>query len=182
MLAGMLMKREEVNPAGDINKDLWILYHYAAQCDQILELGVRSGVSTTAFLAAQPKHVVSVDLEPCINEKALRMVLGRTQWDFIQGDSRAFSYPTGFTPELTFIDTLHTYNQLLSELQVHGQHTTKYILLHDTLSFGMQGEDGSTPGLLEAVRDYIRTSGEWREGLFSLAQNGLTVLQRKRPA
>ena len=165
---------------GDIQKDLWILREYAQRVDNVLELGVRDGVSTVAFLAAAPWRLVSVDIDPCQEaQKLLNIAPSTTTWTFIQGDSRAFSYPVGFMPDLTFIDTKHTYPQLLAELQVHAQNTKKYIILHDTLSFGLQGEDGSSPGLIAAYREYIRTNTEWREELISFAQNGLTVLSRR---
>lgn len=177
--ARLLMEMNMQALEGDIHKDLWILHEYAGRVNHVLELGVRDGVSTSALLAAQPERLVSVDLAPCINQKSLELACGRTQWEFIQGDSRKFRYPSGFFPELTFIDTYHTYDQLLSELQIHGPHTKFYIALHDTLSYGLKGEDGSEPGLMGAVREFTRTSPEWREELVSLAQNGFTVLRRR---
>ena len=46
----------------DINEHLETLKKYAQECDIIVEMGVRSIVSTWAFLAANPKKLISLDL------------------------------------------------------------------------------------------------------------------------
>ena len=50
--------------------------------------------------------------------------------------------------DLLFIDTEHTYSQLLNELTLHGDKARKYIVLHDTATF---------PALKDAINKYIET-------------------------
>ena len=46
----------------DINEHLPVLKKYADHCDHITEMGVRSVVSTFAFILAKPKKLISIDL------------------------------------------------------------------------------------------------------------------------
>ena len=50
--------------ASDINQHLPTLREYGEKVDHITEFGVRSGVSTVAFLHAHPKQLISYDINP----------------------------------------------------------------------------------------------------------------------
>lgn len=180
LMAYMLMEKcIQDKLHGDINHDLWILYELATRVSHITEFGVRGGVSTTAFLAAQPRVVKSYDLEPCPNHAMLVEAKGRVAWSFIIGNTLdVVIEPT----DLLFIDTLHTYEQLSAELARHAKQVSRYIVLHDTISFGSKGEDGSEPGLIQAYSDFLKANPQWRVYLVSMAQNGLTVLARRQGA
>ncbi len=104
----------------------------ARDCDHILELGVFTGLTTTAFMLAQPKSLISVDTTD--------------QYFHIQDDLKAAAVAAGIAFEfrmlddltmppvpcdLLFIDTTHTYDQTLSELNRFGQFARKKIVLHD---------------------------------------------------
>lgn len=52
--------------------------------------------------------------------------------------------------DLLLIDSLHTYQQALAEMQMHHHRVRRYIVLHDTETFGEIGEDGGR-GLKTAV-------------------------------
>jgi hypothetical protein len=54
---------ELVNTSSDINEHLPTLRRYAEDCEHITEMGVRWVVSTYAFLVAQPKTLVSIDIQ-----------------------------------------------------------------------------------------------------------------------
>jgi cephalosporin hydroxylase len=178
LLAEMLYEMNLHEPVSDINKDLWILRELASRVDSVVELGVRSGISTSAFLAGQPQLVISVDIAPCPNVDTLRLSRGRTEFHFILEDSMKVILPPR---DLLFIDTYHTYNQLLGELRRHAPATTQYIALHDTISYGIRGEDESAPGLIGAYSTFLdENHGVWRQYMASFAQNGLTVLARVR--
>jgi len=45
----------------DINEHLITLKKYTEECDTVVEMGVRSIVSTWAFLAGNPKKLISLD-------------------------------------------------------------------------------------------------------------------------
>jgi len=174
----MMMMKTEIHGrmTSDISLDLWLLYEFAGRVKHVTEFGVRQGVSTAAFLAAQPACVRSYDIQDCPNKGSLKMAADRTDWQFIQQSSlEADIEPT----DLLFIDSLHTYDQLSKELALHHEKVSTYIILHDTLVCGVKDEFGESPGLMHAYRDFIQANPQWREYVISLAQSGMTVLKRR---
>lgn len=150
----------------DINEHLPLLRMLASRCDHVTEFGTRwANGSTIAFLSAQPKQFVAWDLNPqfVVSQKILNLIgmAGRTRFQPRTGSTLEINIePT----DLLFIDTLHTYQQLKAELWRHGdpRHfhgkcdclVKKYIVLHDTCTFGRIGEDGKEPGLVQAIREF----------------------------
>src|SRR2546427_1752414 len=111
----------------DINDALPTLRRYASQCRHVTEFGVRTAVSTTALLAAQPDRLVCYDLE--LNRQFtddLMRVKGRTNLTFVQGDTRTVEIePCDFL----FIDTCHSFKQLSIELARHSGNVTRFLAL-----------------------------------------------------
>lgn len=179
-LAKVLMTQMELREKSDIARDLWILHEYAGRVgvENVVEFGVRSGVSTIAILAAQPRKLTSYDIEDCPSIDTLNIAKGKTEFKFVRGNTLEID-PVEEV-DLLFIDTLHTYDQLSKELERHGNGVKHFIILHDTVSFGAEGEDGSKPGLIQAYQDFLKANPAWRLDLISTAQNGLTVLRRGR--
>jgi hypothetical protein len=65
----MLCKTES-----DINEHLPTLYDYGRRVDHITEFGVRNGRSTVAWQYANPKTLISYDIDYCdINERLFEM-------------------------------------------------------------------------------------------------------------
>jgi len=148
---------------------------FEAARGNVLELGVRAGISTTALLAgveAHGGHVWSVDKDDCSAVWA-----GHPQWTFVQADSldaqtigHAIGWPhTTYYNDLSciFIDTEHTEERTIAELRLWGPRLKRggVILLHDT-------DDGSTyPGVRNAMGTYCAERGlkaEYREGSYGL--------------
>jgi hypothetical protein len=63
---------------------------------------------------------------------------GGVTFSFIEGDDLKVVYEPA---ELLFIDTWHVFRQLYRELDLLHSLAKKYILLHDTTSFGCHDED-----------------------------------------
>ena len=89
----------------------------------ILELGVREGVSTSALVYGVEQnsgHVWSVDL----NERCYDVFRGHPNWTFIHGNSLDVArLEEGGVPEkldLLFCDTIHTTEQVSLELKTWG--------------------------------------------------------------
>jgi len=149
---------------------------YAAQCDHVTELGTGCGYSTLCFLSAGPKTLLSYDLHPFPRVEEFKIWAG-TQTDFqhIQGDSLQIELAE---TDLLFIDTYHTYNQLIQELERHHTKVRKFIIMDDTAGpWGERGEDGQR-GLRYAVENFVRGHEEWRVVECVTTDNGLTVLGR----
>jgi hypothetical protein len=147
------------------------LYEYGSKVDHITEFGVRSGMSTIAFLHANPKQLISYDINPyslitsdqCPNFK------------FIQADVLNVKIEE---TDLLFIDTYHSYGQLTSELKLHGSRARRYIILHDTETYGTRGEDHKKPGITQAIDEFIFGYPAWLIVRIWTNNNGLTILEK----
>lgn len=176
----------------DINEHMPILRSYAERCDVIVELGVRYVVSTWAFVVAKPKKLVSVDIKHprhlddliMAKEGASRLEQVESScrdlgidFEFIEHDSRTVRLSNH---DLLFIDTLHNYDVLLEELRVQSPLTKKYIIMHDTVSYGNRDEStGTGRGLNPAISEFLSSTSDWRIKETYTNNNGLTVLERK---
>jgi len=172
--------------SSDINEHLPILKRYAEICDHVTEFGVRHGQSTLAFLSAKPKRLISYDWHK--EDEVDKLIdLAREEnidFRFIQKDVlEADIEPT----DLLFIDTIHCYDQLKSELKLHTGKVKKYIILHDTVFHaeeGMQGDyyggwpGGPGTGLKRAIDEFLDSNKNWRIKEHLTNNNGMTVLER----
>lgn len=165
----------------DINEHLQTLINYSKECSSIVELGTGQTLSTWAFLAARPKTFTTVDIlhpkERGIDFDEIERAAKNENIDFtfILGDSRAVQFNE---PDLLFIDTKHNYDILKEELRVHGNKSKKYIIFHDTISFGTKDEFGDGPGLNKAIKEFLKDNPHWKEKETWTHNNGLTVLVR----
>ena len=128
------MYRERCLTPTDIHEHLPTLVDLVVEhdCQHVIELGVCSGQSTTAFLYALEQtggSLVSVDLDPA-------PAIGEwPHWQFIQGDDldpRVFAQCD--LADLIFIDTSHGYRQTLQELYLYAHLVRRpgLMVLHDT--------------------------------------------------
>lgn len=170
----------------DINEHLPTLKKYAGMCDRVTEMGVRWVVSTWALLAGKPSQLISYDIQhpsayggdiEAVKRAALQENI---DFQFLQRDVLKIEsiQPTDFL----FIDTLHTYGQLVLELEKFSGYVIRYIALHDTTTYGRVNEqdDGSCKhGLRTALEEFLkRKDGAWVIEADYLNNNGLTVLRR----
>ena len=174
---------KKCNTTSDINEHLPVLRKYSEECDTIVELGVRAVVSTWAFLSGRPKKLISVDIKhpneydsidlPLVEEISKEMNI---EFNFILSDSRTVDIPEC---DLLFIDTVHTYNQIKKELEVHSQKVKKYIILHDTETFRTIGEINTEVGIWPAVEEFLLINKEWEIAEELKNNNGLTIIKKK---
>ena len=161
--------------SSDINEHIPFLFQLAKECQSIIEFGVRYGTSTRAFLYSGTP-LKSYDLE--LNAELEHLFCHAKQQgynaDYIQANVLEISIEP---VDLLFIDTWHTYAQLKQELILHGNKANKYIVFHDTFTYGLVGEDGGM-GLLPAIFEFLITNPQWRVQYFFTNNNGLTVLEK----
>jgi hypothetical protein len=193
--------REFVNRPSDINEHLPTLYQYSKDCEVIAECGVRSMVSTWAFLqgllenAKQTKQLFSVDIADVPNvDEVINFVKSRVDMKFIKHDSATVELPE---VDLLFIDTWHIYGHLKRELAFHHAKVRKYIIMHDTHIDGEIGESircnsnigeqskssgysiyEIITGLQPAIREFLGSHPEWILEKEYKNNNGLTILKR----
>ena len=153
----------------DINEHLETLYNLGKECSHITEMGVRWVSSTWPLVYSNPKKMISYDIlkNPNISEVINLCNEYSINYSFEEKDVLQLDIePT----ELLFIDTLHTYNQLIKELEIHSNKVSKYIVLHDTEHFGRLDEvvyqhasnvikeaPSTKAGLMTAVEDFLLT-------------------------
>jgi hypothetical protein len=189
-----LIYESQCNIPSDINEHLPTILKYAKECKHITEMGVRWVSSTWPLLLSNPKKMISYDIvrHPKIEEVIDLSKNYNLDYQFIQSDVLTIEIEE---TELLFIDTLHTYNQLVCELDIHSDKCSKYIILHDTTSFGEVDEmiyehasneikniETKKQGLWNAVLDFLETDkGKfWEIKERFTNNNGLTILERKK--
>lgn len=159
--------------ASDINEHMDALREISSECKHITEFGVRSIFSTWAFLAGLKKggKLVSVDIhhpsfyggniDEVINAAAEEGI----DFEFIESDTRAIKIKK---TDLLFVDTIHTYDQVKAELDLHADKARKYIAFHDT---------SSCPEIWPAIQELL-DNGEWKLKAKYDHNNGLTIIER----
>ena len=151
----------------------------APEVGLILELGVRSGESTCAFLAALEQKQAGVLWSVDVHSPDVPAAWENfDQWVFVRGDDMD-SDVQARTPHLVdilFIDTSHRYRHTLDELTVYGPRVRQggVILLHDveleTAPGSLDENDRGFP-VRRAVNDWCRLhflTPEFREGWHGL--------------
>jgi tetratricopeptide (TPR) repeat protein len=172
-----LYHRSCVTPS-DINEHLPVLFGLAKDCRHVTEFGTRTGNSTLAFLAARPEKLVCYDQVRFPQVDVLAALAGPVGFEFHRADVLARQIEE---TDLLFIDTWHVYKQLKEELRLHAEKVRRYIVLHDTTTFGEKGETEGHRGLWPAVQEFV-AHGEFRLKARYENNNGLTVLERVKRA
>jgi len=164
----------------DINEHLPTLKKYADECEHITEMGVRWVVSTYALLMGKPKKLISYDINGIQWESIAEMVKNDTKFEFKVANTLDLEIEE---TDLLFIDTLHNYNQLKGELEIHSNKARKYIIFHDTTSFEWIGEsyNGKVDeiGLWPAIEEFLESNPNWELHERYTNNNGLTILKKK---
>lgn len=160
----------------DIQEHLGLLRGLAMKCGTVVELGFRTGVSTSAFLAGGAK-VFSYDISNTYKPYVLSLAKEYPKtFTFKVGDSRKVDIPEC---DMLFIDTDHTEATTLKELGRHRDKVSKWIVLHDTVSFGKKDRPpGRGAGVMSAIDTFLDANLDWCILLHLNHNNGLTILER----
>jgi hypothetical protein len=171
------MYKSKCSEPSDINEHLPVIKKYGEECNTIMEMGVRTLVSTWALLASKPKKLTSIDLNYSQDvELAKRLsALEGIEFEFIVGSTLAL---TPRSVDFLFIDTLHTYEQLKEELRLHGNMAQKYIAFHDTQMFRFVDQTGIGRGLWPAIEEFLADNPHWKLELDLQNNNGLAIIKR----
>jgi len=159
----------------DIHEHLTTLFMLTVEFNlrRIVELGTREGESTVALLQAAKQingKVLSIDIDPCLRAKKLIRKYGlQKYWKFIQADDLAVKWDKPI--DHLFIDTTHTFNQTLRELEKYEPlvRLGGIITMHDI---------GSSQGVLSAITKYMQNRKDLAFYKY-LNNNGLGVIFKK---
>jgi hypothetical protein len=179
--------KKKCNTPTDINEHLTVLKKYAEESEVIIEMGVRSIVSTWAFLFGKPKKLISIDMvEPknfknhdpdgCDLDLVYKLAKENDiNFQFLLSNSLQIEIPEC---DFLFLDTLHDYNQVKSELKLHANKVKKYIGFHDTVTFKIKGETPGELGIGKAIDEFLQENKDWiiHEEFFN--NNGLTIIKK----
>lgn len=136
---------------------------FEAARGECVEIGVRSGVSTSALLAGVEEHgghVSSFDIDNC------RPFQGHPQWSFFQVNSQTVDPVLYPEIELLLVDGDHTYEGALADLQMWGG-KAKLIFVHDTDC------PDTFPGVRKAVEQFCEETKRkviYHSGSYGMAE------------
>jgi predicted O-methyltransferase YrrM len=167
----------------DTNEHLPTLRQLASECEEVVEIGCWEGVSTTGLFCGLidggGKQLRVVDINSgYLATVAARLVphVEEVEIQFIHSSSLDVELDPA--PDMLFIDSWHTYDHLSKELAVHGDAAKKYLVFHDTVTYGEVSEDKSKPGLMAAIDEFMEKSGKWKIKEHFKNNNGLLILER----
>ena len=172
--------QQDYRTRATIDHDIWqqmpVLYAWARLPGaRIIELGVRGGNSTSAFLAGIERsggELWSVDIEEPEVPAHWRDL---TRWHLLVADDQS-QEAVAFCPDnvdVLFIDTSHFYEHTLTELRLYVGKVKPggVVLLHDT-------DKREWPDVSRALNDYCGSTGlDWYEHPF---WHGLGVIEVPR--
>ena len=161
--------RELCATPSDINEHLATFVDMVSARDpharRIVELGVREGVSTIAWIhaAGEIGHVWSVDMNFPSDASLLRTI-DRSRWTFILGSDDDPHVLAALPAEcdVVFIDTAHTLEQTERELRLYAPRVVPggLIFLHDTCD---NNADSNWPVRTAIERFCARANLKWVE-------------------
>jgi len=184
----------------DIYEHLPVLRDLSRECSTVIEIGVRSMVSTWGILQGLSENKaphcsylgIDLNLPPkqvySLAKKAAAQ--NRVEFNFWTVNDMTIELPAA---DLLFIDSLHTYCHLTYELETFSPVITKYIAMHDTSAPWGDCDDSSyhgdyseypdsydktKRGLWQAVVDFLERHPEWELYERRLNNHGFTILRR----
>lgn len=156
-----------------------------------VEFGVKRGASSSALLLGA-NRVISYDIAPTPEAKQLAEIVG-DRWSYRIEDSRAAAVPEC---DLLFVDSQHDYEQCSAELVAHGNKARRWLVFHDTSTFGVVGANGETGkhkwtyvagkgsvpldclGIRQAIDEHMIANPHWVIHAAYPDSHGLLVLRR----
>lgn len=178
--------KELCSEPSDINEHLEVLAKYASECSHITEFWVRTWLSTIALLYGMKTwaRLKSYDIkwtpEILIIDKIAKQAWKKRNFN----ETDVLKEEIEFT-DLLFIDTWHVYDQLIQELTIHAPRVNKYIIMHDTVSYGDKWETYWYPvrewgydWLNKAIMEFLLANDEWKVKERFTNNNWLTILEK----
>ena len=169
-----------LNPSGAITEHLPLLRSLAAQCASVVEFGTWHCHSANALVLGTKGVVTSFDhmiWAPEIIQPIISEFCEHSRGKFIFKPQTTLQEGLFGECDLLFLDSKHSYINVKYELEVYGMCSRKYLVFHDTVTFGEVGDDGKK-GILSAIYEFMAQHTCWRVVMDELNNNGLLVLKR----
>ena len=182
----------------DEKNDMW--YHFntlagvAKNSDHVIELGVRSIVSTWALMyglaVSDSRFIDHIDYR----KLSMKSVKALTSYDInnpsdyggnieevyniAKENDITFTFKKADTLNIEldechtiFFDTDHTYEQLSQELYLHGNKAQRYLVFHDTTELGKR--------LIPAINEFLEANPKWSVLKVENMCHGLVILANR---
>jgi hypothetical protein len=150
------------------------MFQYAKKCINGMELGFGQGRASFALLLGL-ERLYSVDTyhEPNIKN----MLVDYFGDKLITIESETFDFVDYDSVDLLLVDSVHTYDQVKKELKAHSLKINKYIMFHDTVSYGAIGQDNND-GIVKAINEFLEENKEWKI-IYEVSNNhGFMILEK----
>ena len=136
-------------------------------------------------MAGLPKTMRSYDIRECspVITQLLYDLASENNIDYRFKIQRSIEIIIDQT-DLLFIDSLHLYEHLKKELEMHHTKVNKYMIFHDTVECATSGMDIKgkrypNKGLMIAIEEFLLGNQEWVIKEHFMNNYGLLVLKRR---
>jgi len=176
----LLLLNKLQQEAKNMKEEVPILYNETIKLNakKIIDLGVQDGWSTRAFLLACKKtdgHVWSVDIRdyPRTSHEIKNWGLSNRWSFFVMNDLEFIKLWNKGLVDIVMIDTSHTYDQTLKELEEYSKIVRKggIILLHDIYIHRRDVK------VKEAMIDFLKQNPGWKYSEYK-TECGLARLEK----
>jgi hypothetical protein len=191
--------------SSEMNEHLPTLLKYASECNSVLELSVRGCISCYALVYGLLKNKNNETKEfnmKDIREYNIKELINYCNslpektsiYYFLMNEA---NINLNKKVDLTFINTWHVYGRLKRELEKFSKITNKYIIMHDTTLYAINGEtmrnnwnaynqsiltgipiEEITKGMKPAIEEFLINHSEWKIKEIFINNNGLTILEK----
>ena len=159
-------------------QDIEFVSQIVSKCKSVVELGTGQCAMDRVFLRYDVK-LDTYDIEDCTDNFLEEAKAAGRDVTFHKEDTLKAEIPE---TDLLFIDSLHTYEQVKSELELHASKAKRYIVFHDTILFSERGQDTvdeeHTKGILPAIEEFLESHPEWNIVYNSKEGNGMIVVKK----
>jgi len=167
------------NEVSDVFLHCPTIREFASRCEHVTELGLNSLGVCVSIMAGQPGKFVAYgkkkeQLDAVIEQLPKKM--GKTHVRFMHEDPLKTQIEE---TDMLVIDTYHSYSQLNAELRKHGGNVKRYIVIVNSYAFGTVGQDGSSPGVMDAVSEFVDKNDKWEVVYNERKNNGLLIIERE---
>jgi len=141
--------------------------YFASQSRVIVELGMNGGNSSRGLISGRPEIFITCDIKAQATSTHLKNLCNANKIDFtfFLKKSIEIEIPNS---DLLFVDSNHSYGNVIKELTLHAPKINKFILFHDT-DFG---------GVTGAINQYFDKNREWHLVYETKVDHGLSVYQK----
>jgi hypothetical protein len=148
------------------------IFNHTKGCNIAVSLGIMKGDAAFALLLGCQHHI-------SIDSNASRDTLNFLN-DYFGSKSSSIIQNT-YDPidleefDVLFVDSAHTADCVEKELKTHAYKVNKFIIFHDTHTFGDVGEDGGE-GIKKPIYDFLSKNQEWKIIYEVNHNNGMIII------